>query len=77
MSGPSPFGPFGDDDPEDAWDASDPVDQKLLVLARRLEYVAVVLYLLRVDGQAPNADVRQRVLTALADLRDVFDRVQP
>lgn len=27
---------FGDYDPDDAWDASDPVDEQLRILARRI-----------------------------------------
>jgi len=73
--GPEPFGPLGDDDPEDAWDADDTPDAKLMVLARRLAYAAVVLYLLGVDHQPANDDVRRRVLTALDDLRHVFDEL--
>lgn len=71
--GPEPFGPLGDDDPEDAWDAGDDPATKLMVLARRLAWAATVLYLLGVDHQPANDDVRQRVLTALGDLRETFD----
>jgi len=30
---------FGDYDPDDVWDASDPVDQLLLVLAKRVAWL--------------------------------------
>ncbi|HEY4377306.1 MAG TPA: hypothetical protein VGM93_09105 [Acidimicrobiales bacterium] len=73
--GPEPFGPLGDDDPADAWDASDTPETKLLVLARRLAWAATVLYLLHVDHQEANADVRERVLSALGDLTDTFGQL--
>lgn len=73
--GPEPFGPLGDDDPEDAWDVDDDPSTKLMVLARRLAWAATVLYLLRVDHQPANNDVRARVLRVVADLGDTFNEL--
>lgn len=67
-AGPQPFGPMGDDDPEDAWNADDPPADRLEVLGRRLRYAAQVAYLLSVDHQPPNADLRRRLRAALDDL---------
>ena len=77
-AGPNPIGsPFGDDDPEDAWDAGDTPDQKLVVIARRLIFAGVALYLLRQAGHPASVDVRRRVISAVADLGETFNELGP
>lgn len=57
---------FGDYDPDDAWDASDPVDEQLRVLGHRIAWL--------VDHRDDIAPRVQRILDDLARLRERLAR---
>jgi len=53
---------FGDYDPDDAWDASDPVDEQLRILARRILWL--------VDHHDDTAARVQRIVDDIDRLRE-------
>jgi hypothetical protein len=66
--------PFADgDDPDDAWDASDPPDQRAAVLVRR------IMWFLRPDTPSPRSDPFRlyRIARDLARLHDLPDPPAP
>lgn len=61
---------FGDADPEDGWDASDPVVLQIDNIARRLQE------LFGVRASYPSADRTARIDRLFEDLATIRDRVQ-
>ena len=68
---------FGDDTPDDAWNADDPPLDRLGVLVRRLQYEHGRLALLLAGGLTLGGEDRERLLTCVADLGRILEDLEP
>lgn len=65
---------FGDDDPEDGYEADDPPFERLVNIFRRLAYVRDRLELRRAAGHdSAQPEDQRRLLTIIKDLSTALD----